>query len=112
MRPGTELGHYAPVRSDEQLEDNETEDLDDGRVDLDHETNTQDGSSRTTEKQLLRKIDRRIMPCLVLMIILNYLDRNALANARVQGIEKSLGLIGSQFNTAGEIENDEEESPS
>lgn len=31
---------------------------------------------------------------------ISYLDRNALANARVQGIEESLGLKGSQFNTA------------
>ncbi|EKG12326.1 hypothetical protein MPH_10443 [Macrophomina phaseolina MS6] len=30
----------------------------------------------------------------------SYLDRNALANARVQGIEESLDLRGSQFNTA------------
>ncbi|KUJ22567.1 major facilitator superfamily transporter [Mollisia scopiformis] len=51
------------------------------------------------EKKLVRKIDIRLMPCLILMIILNYLDRNALANARVQGIEKDLGLEGDQFNT-------------
>jgi len=30
----------------------------------------------------------------------SYLDRNALSNARVQGIEEDLGLKGSQFNTA------------
>lgn len=29
----------------------------------------------------------------------SYLDRNALANARIQGIEKSLHLHGTQFNT-------------
>ncbi|TVY83977.1 putative transporter, partial [Lachnellula suecica] len=52
------------------------------------------------EKRLVRKIDLRLMPCLILMIILNYLDRNALANARVQGIEKSLNMHGDQFNTA------------
>lgn len=52
------------------------------------------------EKRLVRKIDLRLMPCLILMIVLNYLDRNALANARVQGIEKSLNMHGDQFNTA------------
>jgi hypothetical protein len=52
------------------------------------------------EKRLVRKIDARLMPCLILMIVMNYLDRNALANARVQGIEKTLGLHGDQFNTA------------
>lgn len=51
------------------------------------------------EKRLVKKIDRRIMPILIAMIVLNYLDRNALANARIQGIETSLRLTGSQFNT-------------
>lgn len=30
----------------------------------------------------------------------SYLDRNALPNARIQGIEEDLGLKGDQFNTA------------
>ncbi|PNY24303.1 transporter [Tolypocladium capitatum] len=51
------------------------------------------------EKQLKRKIDWTLMPVLVAMIVLNYLDRNALPNARVQGIEKDLKLKGTQFNT-------------
>ncbi|KAG9966194.1 major facilitator superfamily transporter, partial [Aureobasidium melanogenum] len=52
------------------------------------------------QKALVRKIDFRLMPCLLGMIVLNYLDRNALPNARIQGIEKDLGLKGDQFNTA------------
>lgn len=36
----------------------------------------------------------------VLTFMRSYLDRNGLANARVQGIEESLGMQGSQFNTA------------
>jgi hypothetical protein len=55
------------------------------------------------EKALVKKIDRRVMPCLFAMIVLNYLDRNGLANARVQGIEKSLGMSGSDFSTAVSI---------
>ncbi|XWX01510.1 hypothetical protein V2A60_009538 [Cordyceps javanica] len=50
------------------------------------------------ERKLLRKIDFRLMPVLICMIVLNYLDRNALPNARVQGIEAHLGLTGNQFN--------------
>ncbi|TXT11279.1 hypothetical protein VHUM_02030 [Vanrija humicola] len=30
---------------------------------------------------------------------LNYLDRNAIAQARLNGIEKNLGLVGTQYNT-------------
>jgi MFS family permease len=36
----------------------------------------------------------------MLIDIYSYLDRNALPNARIQGIEKDLGLKGDQFNTA------------
>ncbi|ODN84940.1 hypothetical protein, variant [Cryptococcus amylolentus CBS 6039] len=52
------------------------------------------------EKKLVRKIDIALMPTLFVLLILNYLDRNALSSARVQGIEKSLGMVGNQFNTA------------
>lgn len=41
-----------------------------------------------------------MLPMLFLLLILNYLDRNALASARVQGIEADLGMVGTQFNTA------------
>ncbi|ATY59114.1 Major facilitator superfamily transporter [Cordyceps militaris] len=51
------------------------------------------------EKRLVRKLDCRLMPVLTCMIVLNYLDRNALPNARVQGIESHLGLTGDEFNT-------------
>lgn len=34
------------------------------------------------------------------MIVLNYLDRNALANACFQGIEKSLKIHGDSINIA------------
>lgn len=52
------------------------------------------------EKKLLRKIDFTLLPTLFVLLVLNYLDRNALASARVQGIEASLGMVGTQFNTA------------
>lgn len=52
------------------------------------------------EKKLLRKIDFTLLPTLFVLLVLNYLDRNALASARVQGIEESLGMKGTQFNTA------------
>ncbi|KAK2606037.1 hypothetical protein QQS21_003555 [Conoideocrella luteorostrata] len=50
------------------------------------------------EKKLVRRIDWTLMPVMVSMIVLNYLDRNALPNARIQGIEKDLGLKDNQFN--------------
>lgn len=50
------------------------------------------------ERRLIRRIDWTLMPVLISMIVLNYLDRNALPNARIQGLEKDLGLKDDQFN--------------
>ncbi|GJN93243.1 hypothetical protein Rhopal_006290-T1 [Rhodotorula paludigena] len=52
------------------------------------------------ELKLLRKIDFTLMPMLFCLMVLNYLDRNALAGARVQGIEADLGMVGTDFNVA------------
>ncbi|KAF9226507.1 MFS general substrate transporter [Gyrodon lividus] len=50
------------------------------------------------EKQLLRKLDRRIA-FLVLVSIMNYLDRSSAAAARLSGLENDLRMTGRQFNT-------------
>ncbi|RDW67067.1 hypothetical protein BP5796_09816 [Coleophoma crateriformis] len=51
------------------------------------------------EIALVRKLDLRIMPTLWAMYFLNYLDRNAIANSRLDGLEDDLGLVGNQYNT-------------
>lgn len=69
------------------------------------------------EIALVRKLDLRIMPTLWCMYFMNYvrirtaqlevhrliryiqLDRNAIANARLNGLEDSLGLVKTQYNT-------------
>ncbi|KDQ09010.1 hypothetical protein BOTBODRAFT_179347 [Botryobasidium botryosum FD-172 SS1] len=48
------------------------------------------------EKALLRKLDAR-MSILVLIYILNYIDRTNLATARLRGFESDLGLKGQEF---------------
>lgn len=48
------------------------------------------------ERSLLRKLDRR-MSILVLIYILNYIDRNNAAAARLRGFEEDLRLEGNQF---------------
>ncbi|KAG7192181.1 uncharacterized protein KQ657_001895 [Scheffersomyces spartinae] len=52
------------------------------------------------EKRTKWKIDIRILPMLVYIYILNYLDRNNIATARLGGLEKELGLKGSEYQTA------------
>jgi hypothetical protein len=34
----------------------------------------------------------------IVMYIMNYIDRNALPQARIQGIEKDIGLVGIEYN--------------
>ena len=50
------------------------------------------------EKILIRKIDIRLMPMIILMYVLNYLDRNNIASARLAGLEDDLNLTSTQFN--------------
>ncbi|KAL4973550.1 major facilitator superfamily domain-containing protein [Aspergillus desertorum] len=50
------------------------------------------------EIKLVRKLDTRIMPIVWAMYSLNYVDRNAIASARLNGLETDLGLQGTQYN--------------
>ncbi|GJE84984.1 MFS general substrate transporter [Phanerochaete sordida] len=50
------------------------------------------------EKKLLWKVDKR-MSILVLIYILNFIDRNNAGAARLRGFEEDLGLKGQQFAT-------------
>jgi len=35
----------------------------------------------------------------IMSILMSKIDRNAIANARLDGIEEDLGLVGTQYNT-------------
>ena len=52
------------------------------------------------EQKLIRKIDWRLLPMCVLMYIMNYLDRNNIASARIagkKGLQDGLGLSDTQY---------------
>uniref|UniRef100_A0A8H7NJT1 Major facilitator superfamily (MFS) profile domain-containing protein n=1 Tax=Bionectria ochroleuca TaxID=29856 RepID=A0A8H7NJT1_BIOOC len=55
------------------------------------------------ERKLLRKVDMRLMPTLVIMYLLNFLDRSNLAQARQGSLEADLGMSGTDFNLATSI---------
>ncbi|KAG9249929.1 pantothenate transporter liz1 [Emericellopsis atlantica] len=57
------------------------------------------------EKKMRRKIDFRLLPMIVIMYILNYIDRNNIAAARYAGLEEDLNMDedGTQFSTAVSI---------
>ncbi|RDL40764.1 uncharacterized protein BP5553_00743 [Venustampulla echinocandica] len=54
-------------------------------------------------KTLLRKVDFRLLPFLVVMYFLNFLDRNNLSQARLGTLEEDLGMTGTDFNLATSI---------
>ncbi|KAL5344041.1 MFS general substrate transporter [Aspergillus crustosus] len=56
--------------------------------------------AKTTEAQLRRKIDVRILPLVVLVYLFNYLDRNSITQARLYGLQEDTGLKGAQYQTA------------
>ncbi|KAJ9626232.1 hypothetical protein H2203_003864 [Taxawa tesnikishii (nom. ined.)] len=58
------------------------------------------------EKKLVRRIDLRLLPLLVIMYIMNYLDRNNIASARLAGevgMQEELGMTSTQFSTCVSI---------
>ncbi|KAK3396864.1 major facilitator superfamily domain-containing protein [Sordaria brevicollis] len=57
----------------------------------------------TTSKRLLRKIDLHLLPFLILMYLLNFLDRSNLAQARQGTLEADLNMSGTDFNLATSI---------
>lgn len=52
------------------------------------------------KKSMLRKLDLRLMPTLIILFLLNILDRNNFTNARLGGLEDDIGLDDHQYNTS------------
>lgn len=49
------------------------------------------------EKKLRKKIDSLIMPLVVLVYLLNYIDRNNYAAAKLQGLIEDLGMSDTEY---------------
>ncbi|KAI9810738.1 MAG: hypothetical protein M1827_006076 [Pycnora praestabilis] len=52
------------------------------------------------EANLRRKIDFRLLPMIILIYLMNYLDRNNIAAARLAGLEKELKLTSVQYSVS------------
>ncbi|KAL4804708.1 major facilitator superfamily domain-containing protein [Aspergillus unguis] len=53
-----------------------------------------------TEKKLRWRIDAIVMPLVILVYLMNYIDRNNYAAAKLQGLPEDLGLVGDQYQIA------------
>lgn len=51
------------------------------------------------ERALVRKIDLRIFPLMIILFILNFIDRNNFSNARLKGLQTDLHLSDIQYAT-------------
>ncbi|KAL0069548.1 hypothetical protein AAF712_003206 [Marasmius tenuissimus] len=52
------------------------------------------------ERRLLRKLDLRLLPGLVILYLLSFLDRSNVANARLEGLTDDLHMTGNQYLTS------------
>ncbi|KAJ2927563.1 hypothetical protein H1R20_g9531, partial [Candolleomyces eurysporus] len=59
-----------------------------------------DGIDPVAEQKLVKKLDWIFLPLFTVIYGLNYIDRTAIGNARVAGLEKDLGMHGTDLNKA------------
>jgi MFS family permease len=62
--------------------------------------NLSEEETRLLEKKLVRKLDLFILPTIGILYILNYIDRQNLSAAKLQGIMQDLSMSEQQFATA------------
>lgn len=66
-------------------------------------SNLSDDEYKTVGRRALLKMDMVIMPTLMVMYILNYLDRNNIASAKLAGIMEDLDLSDTEFQSCVSI---------
>lgn len=54
----------------------------------------------TLERHLIRKLDRMLIPPIMLLYLFSFLDRVNIGNARLYHLERDLGLSPTQYQTA------------
>ena len=95
-----------PSRTSSERENAAHHDLDDGRPSNPHIATfaaQSDEWRAQYSRALLRKVDARLVPFLVVMYLLNFLDRSNLAQARQGTLEADLDMHDTDFNLATSI---------
>ncbi|EIM85079.1 MFS general substrate transporter [Stereum hirsutum FP-91666 SS1] len=52
----------------------------------------------SAERALVRKLDMRLLPTIILIFIMNYIDRTAVTSARLKGLQQDLGMTDIQYS--------------
>ncbi|KAI5927851.1 putative MFS transporter [Camillea tinctor] len=58
------------------------------------------GFSEERRKRVIHKVDVRLVPMLAVLYLISHIDRANIGNAKIEGLDKDLGLIGNQYNIA------------
>ncbi|KAI1500053.1 putative MFS transporter [Biscogniauxia marginata] len=58
------------------------------------------GFSEERRKKIIRKVDIRLVPMLAILYLIAHIDRANIGNAKIEGLDKDLGLVGNQYNIA------------
>lgn len=59
-----------------------------------HENTSDEVFDNKATSRLLRKMDTHLLPFLALLYLLSFLDRANIGNAKLAGLEESLGMTG------------------
>ncbi|KAM0437827.1 hypothetical protein ACHAPT_002192 [Fusarium lateritium] len=54
----------------------------------------------TRKKEVVRKIDIRLVPLLAILYLFSFIDRANIGNAKIEGLEDDLGITPQQYNIA------------
>ena len=60
-------------------------------------------SSSEGDARVLRKCDFHVLPMLYVFYALSYLDRINIGNARIEGLERDLGMAHNDYNVALQV---------
>lgn len=58
-----------------------------------------DASLKHIERSAVRRLDTFLLPSVVLLFLLNILDRNNIASAKIVNLPQDLGITNSEYNT-------------
>ncbi|KAI5204021.1 MFS general substrate transporter [Aureobasidium subglaciale] len=58
------------------------------------------GFTDEQRKRVLRKVDWRLVPMLLILYLISFIDRANIGNAKIEGLLPSLNMTGTQYNIA------------
>lgn len=100
VEPGS-LDQRRPSRDKTEYELNHVDKAEMGSIDnpkLQEETQLEPEYDAAEAKKIIRKVDWRLIPLLMFLYTLTFLDRVNIGNARLWNLEKDLGMTGYDYN--------------